>query len=152
MKNSFGTWKCWVHFTSEIQITGLVMYRVSRLSGHKRGHETIETGQISQITQTHKPFHHSHRPSQPATKWTRIARILFTMEITFFLSLKYIFPLSGVWSRISKVNVNWSRPGNVALLRVKLLFSIVCSNKILMCSSCLRQLPRAEFDHFKPEN
>ena len=46
MKNSFGTCKCWVHFTSKIQITGLVMYRVSRLSGHNTGHETIETGQI----------------------------------------------------------------------------------------------------------
>ena len=32
------------------------------------------------------------------------------------------------------------------------LFSIVCSNKILMCLSCLRQLPRGKFDHFKSEN
>ena len=32
------------------------------------------------------------------------------------------------------------------------LFSIVCSNKILMCLSCLRQLPGGKFDHFKSEN
>ena len=33
-----------------------------------------------------------------------------------------------------------------------LVFYIVCSNKILMCLSCLRQLPGGEFDHFKLEN